>query len=700
MDNNLEKRLAVILFLILFSVFLIGCSNNNIANDNNNDEKIPELETVSISGIVFAPNQTKYTEKQKFINLFAYIFNNKTFANNNEFKVKGAKVFAFDFNTNKQVGTSCTTDDEGRYTISEIPKSLNTLIIVQKRIDSIDKSLYLSTIIPKIGDTKIINKNSPSLINGTTTIASLRFNQYLGNSNYYISLTDYENVLKEAENLPCIINGSANLIKESSYISYNNNGKLCLNKITFKDFISRTEKYIPKPGYPECQKAKEMINNVRVSGYFLGQTFQEQLDKQNKNIEKISSLINKTQDEFKHISDLFNACFFDIEKYPPANYILKKDGNLELIIGTERKLNNDNWKWNIVEESTNYNAILEITNPYEIFKEYTEPNSEGYNYVIDLRKGVFNLILNQKEDDYYLNCKFNLINNGVEKVYIWDDGKEQAKIYASEEPGYKIEGSFCTINLENIYFDAIIDYIPNRKLNHVDKLSIDGRIQSSSIDLEGILIIKQNLSENENINFQGNIETKTAQYKGNLNLNYIKNINDEATIKNANFNGSFNDLNPNTTTWDGEIDINIDNAEEYSYTNNKDFKYGNIQFNAKIKYKDNEDFYINILQSYNKDENDKPKNNYSISDLTYEYNNYKLTGKFVSEKNDTNNICQTRLNIKNEGKLNFFMETTTDSNIGIEIDGYIKYDNKNIASIDKEYVATVHYIDGSLETLF
>ncbi|MBM7556100.1 hypothetical protein [Halanaerobacter jeridensis] len=681
----------LISLLLVFSL-LMGCSSGG-----GGGKSAPKLETTSISGTVKAPSGTTVASNTGLWQHFANLLITKVRANGTEQAVTEAEVTAVNFNTNQQVGTVATTGNDGSYQISKIPKGINVLIVAEKEVG--ENRVHLSTLIPEVGETMQLDGAGPGEVNGATTLTALRYHQYRGNNDYKITTIDIENVLKKAKKLSKVQNGTLNLTVGSGDINTDTSGKPQINTSKLADFVNNTQ--IPNPGYPACADAKRMTQEVRNAGIFMNQALQQQAIKQNQTAQEIASFFENLSTEMEEIDHLITSDFMEAR---PGEYNLLANGDVELV----EQYQNDGqfWEWKLNDTvNEGYYVSVKLTNLNNILVESTDPQTDGYDYAIDLEEAEFEYNVNDSsQSDYYYEGSLTLSNDSTDTITaeIIDEYGTIYHIIIPANPNYNLNGTFHGPESGDVSLNVALTGSAETDLTGTADLSLTGNINTDVISTNGELDISltgdEDMSaetpDSAELSFTGLVSTDSAQFEGQFDADFVKNpYENDLLPQTIGFNGDYNDLNPQTTTWQGSLEVTADNAASYDPYSESDFPYGSVTFNGQVTHVDYPTLNLDMSANLNKNEADNSEEGSHYLEIAYSRGSRSMNGSLaVSETEDS-----ATLTLTNEQEIEFAL-TEAQS----EVTGSIKdSNNEEIASIDEDtFGPTIHYDDGTTETLY
>jgi hypothetical protein len=709
------KFLGLFCIILLFMFLLAGCGGDSSGSS------APKLETTTVSGTVNVPYGTDTNKEVVSIDLLkriANLFNGKVMAVSLYTPLANAEVTAVNFNTNQQVGTVTPTDNTGGYTISGIPKGITVMIVVEKEVG--DKRVHLATLIPDVGNTQQLDGREPGVVDAATTITALRYSEQRGNSDFKIAPTDVENTLKEAKNTVDTIlkdpkNEGMDLTVGSGCIEVGSDGKpkLDIDNTELADFENKTA--VPDPEY---YPAKVMIQDVRNAGIFLGNTLNEQITKQQQTATEIANFFSTAGMEFAEIDDLITSSF--LEGIPgttnnPEEYTLEEILNLtstdpRAFDGNNLSkaiLDSEYWEWQINDISTGNSAYIKLQNIMQPGDSYT-----NYDVLIDLTNATFEYNVNETTDPYYFQGSLTLNNTGETLTKdITDDYGNIIRLIIPYDPNYSLDGTFHGPESGDVAMNLTLAGDANSSLTGTNNLNFSGSLNTQKIDANGDLSINatgdQDISEvtpdTVELTFAGNVSTATAEYHGDFDIDCIKNTNIVDIVpKSISFNGNYNDLGPQTTTWSGSLVVTIDNAADYDDLSESYFAYGNVNFNGEVTHVDHPTLSLDLNAGVNKTVTGIVAEGDGYLEITYGHGENTLDG--TMEVTDTDVGQNMTLNLTNQNNIQFILnEEYNDNTYTSTITGSIKDANGNeIATIDdnEQGVPTVHYNDDTMETLF
>lgn len=688
---NRLKPSAVLISLLVVLLLLVGCSGNDGGGNS-----APEMETTTVSGTIKAPSGTTVASRSNFGKRFAKLFTNEARANDNEQAVANAEVTAVNFSTNQQVGTVATTGSDGSYQISEIPKGINVLIVVEKEVKG--HRVHLSTLIPDVGNTLQLDGGEPGEINGATTLTALRYTEHRGNNDYNLTTIDVENVLKKAKKMVKVQMGTLDLTVGKGDIDTDGNGRPQLNKNKLAGFINNTQ--IPKPGYPACANAKRMTQEVRNGGIFMNQTLQQQTTKQEQTAQEIANFFETLSTEIGEIEHLINEGFVSNS---PGEYNLTATDVLERV--GPYNSSSDLWEWKINDHTndSSYYAEIKMTNPDEIRK--VADDTADYDYILDLQAAQFEYNVNDVgQHDYYYHGDLTLSNDSNNTITrkITAESGAVYQIMIPADPNYNLEGTFHGPESGDVDLDVALTGSTNTDLTGTASLNLIGSFSTEVISTNGELSIsltgEQDMSEvtpdSAELSFSGGVSTNDAEYQGQFRMMFVKNTYQNDLVPQVvEFTGDYNDLNPQTTTWQGQLEITADNAASYDPESEVDFISGDINFEGQVTHVDHPTVGLVMSAKLNKNATDTSEDGSYYLEISYTRGTKELNGYLaVSEPEES-----ATLTLTNQQDIELTLTETSST-----VTGSIKNnDDEQIASIGEDtFGLTIDYEDGTTETLY
>lgn len=179
--------------------------------------------------------------------------------------VSGASVVALNFADGKQVGTTATTDQQGQYTISSIPKGISVVIIATSGAGSrpLDR-MRLSTLVLDASNSADGN------IDGVTSLGAEAWGTHYGKG-YGVLAWDFRTTLDAARDVLARL-GWLDLTPGGAFLSPEYGGGLQANEV-----LAPIIDTVPDVIDPLVRPAKEMVQDLRDAGLTIQGTYEQEL---------------------------------------------------------------------------------------------------------------------------------------------------------------------------------------------------------------------------------------------------------------------------------------------------------------------------------------------------------------------------------------------------------------------------------------
>ncbi|HHY46006.1 MAG TPA: carboxypeptidase regulatory-like domain-containing protein [Firmicutes bacterium] len=645
--RTLLRRLAFpAVGLLAVTITLAGCFGGGQVSP-------PKPQVVSISGTVTAPNGTPIAFTPSLLQrLFAWCA--VVSAAPREDAVPGAKVVAVNFADGKQVGTTATTDQSGRFTISQLPKGIDIVVIATKEVAPQGGArIRLSTLIPDVGTQNIIASN----INATSTIAAEAWGIHY-RKGLNIGPRDFKSTLDAATRFVERQN-SLNLTEGAGIITTGYG-----NGLHQDSGAGEVEGTVPSSIDGRVWPAKEMIQDLRDAGLSLKGTYEQQLQVQGENIEtkvgpyfaEVAShvgglhpwIINFDPGVYEEHPD---GVLMPIAPRPEGDWIIRRYGDIYY---------EEHWKASL---STDYQGVKVLKSASF---EVTRPSEAGFIF-----EG--NLLI-----DYTTAGNSTLPIKGTFTAKL-QDARSQFLAQATTFDG-QYSGQFNN--------DAT-----------AGSATFTGKFASPVVNATGQLVIEGDIaSGSADISFNGSVTTDTACVEGTIELALVRSsvMTDTAVPKLIALNGSLKEPGASAPLFQGNFEISIENASTFDFgspVSQNNWPKGHIQFGGYVEAQGHPRVSATVTigtQEYLK----------FNSTVSYAHNGHTLNGTIAYD----GITGVAAMNIKNQAGL---VTTMNGSGFLIPGGGTLSGSIKNSAgtkvadiTTDVDGLVRVVYIDDSWETLF
>lgn len=641
MRSSVSWRNSVLFGVALVTVTLMlsGCFGGGSSSP-------PKPQVVSLSGTVTAPSGTPVAASTSLLDaLFAW--GGVAYAAPTETPVRGATVMAFSFGDGKQVGTTATTDSSGRYTISQIPKDIDVVIIAVKEVARSGRNsgrVRLCTLVPNAGTQTIISAD----ISGASSVAAEAWGIHY-RKGLNIGPLDFKSTLDAARAFVGRVQ-SLDLTEGGPVIGEQYGGGLQPSADA-----ENVEGTVPTTIDGRVWPAKEMIQDLRDAGLSLKGTYEEQLQKQKQSIEtKVGPYLSQVAD---HVGGLHTW----IISLPSGVYEELPDGTLNLVgslpAGHWQLHRRDEYFEDWTATYTNPGTTTEVpdTVAFEVERE-TNPDAFDFGGVLDIDY--------QEGADEPLPIRATL-----------DATLRDASSSLLEEPT-TFDG------------DYEAEFSPDG--NSV-QVMFRGVFSSSIVNATGELTITADAGAGVgNVEFSGDLSTDAASVHGSLDLVIVTSeaMPGTAVPRSLTLHGSLGEPGASNPIFDGNFEIEIENAAQLNFNepiDSNNWPKGHIAFGGSVDAPGRPKVSAEITlatQQYQK----------FSSSVNYSHNGHTLEGT-VTYDGITGEV---RIQMTNQAGLVVAMQGT-DVLVGTIKDA----SGTKIADIapDADGLVRVTYIDGSWETL-
>ncbi len=709
------KKCFLLIGFIVISLGLIGCSGGGGGQD------LPSIETNSLSGIVYAPTATTglpdLTLKNSYDNILArmwqYVAGSKVYALPGETPLSNASVIVVYYGTNEPVRNQngqeivATTDVNGNYTIDGIPSGETVEIIVTKDLDT-GEQVYMSAIIPDVGNTVEIGGDPVGNVNAATTLATILIREERSKGDTNISADDLGDVINSAKQFTNGQNLKLLLDAEDSHLLRDENGNILVNEdnivngLAYYQNLKNKCKEIIENSREFYYPAKSALEDVRQSGIFLGNTAYKQVGVISHNMTQTSDLINTITSEFNtYFGNIITERFIYVEPNKSTPYEIA-DLPREFPDNTGFEIYPEgDWTWTLIDKDTTsvtygFTVEVRLTNLNEIMYE-----EDGYT-IYNLEEADFDYIVNNENADYYFNASLSLVStNGTELKAI----SETEKIIIPLNTEFSIDGIYRGVESGTVDMDMTFAAETNSSdLLSEATVSYSGSLIADHITINGNIILTASGSNdlfnndpvNASLSFSGLLETSfpeeevmprsveplglprytSSNFKSeieNLEINFEYNDYEEELLANSiSFSGMYMDKNPTTNTWNGDILINLDNStEEYQYL------AGSFDFTGLVEHVE-----FNGVQLVLSADVNKPTEGENNIDIEFNRGDKNINGTINITNNENNRLLI--IDLENQDGVRFLLSYEN---------GSIDTDNSYMANSEGKKMAEI--VEGS-----
>lgn len=306
MDKTRIRILTVVVVATVAALVLAGCFGG-----------APKPSLAQISGTVIAPPGTEtaspdVSAQQKA----APRASASGVALAGETPVAGATVIALDFATNKQIGPATTTDAQGKYTLPDLPKGIDVLVVVTKNVRG-GKTIRLSTIVSDTGN----HPAAAGEINAATTLSAEVWAAKIG-KNVRVSPVDFQ----------ATVDASSRVLSKLTTVDLSVGGPVLAGEVgsgLAVAFEGTTEinATVPQTANSDVAPAKAMVQDIRNAGISVRDAAETQYEKQEKHLEEVViPYFRKVSERLAQLSpNILSGMFLS---YPAATYQEEADGTL------------------------------------------------------------------------------------------------------------------------------------------------------------------------------------------------------------------------------------------------------------------------------------------------------------------------------------------------------------------------------------
>lgn len=646
-------RNSVIVFAVLLAsvLTLAGCFGGG-------QVKPPKPQVVSISGTVTAPYGTPVAFAPSAAPLAHLVRSLFTWcsvaqAAPTEEPVPGATVVAVNFADGKQVGTTATTDVYGRFTISELPKDIDIVVIATKAIARrTGARVRLSTLVPNVG---VQNAISPD-IGAVSTIAAEAWG-VLYRRGLNIGPQDFTTTLDAARKF-VDSQPSLDLTEGGGILQEQYGAGLAPGSGT-----EGVQETVPSGVDSRVWPAKEMVKDLRDAGLSLKGTYEHQLQVQSESIK------TKVGPYLSEVGGHVGALHPWIIHYEPGVYQEDEYGWLELVQP------GPDWRWlihrygGIFEEEWTATVYTDPATGVTVLDtasfKVTRPSLSGFTFWGNL------------DLDYTAAGNSTLPVTGTFTAKLQDTTVPilaQVSTFDGQYTGeFNSNGTAGHVELGGEFASAVI--------NATGTLSIDGDTNSGIAEL----------------NFSGALTTDAAHVQGRLEVAVVRStvIPETMVPRLIAVHGDFKEPGAAAPLFQGDFEITIDNASLFNFnspTSPSNWPKGHVQFGGYVEAQGQPRVSATMrieTQEYLR----------FSSTVHYEHNASTLDGTITYDGNDG----VAHINITNQaGLVTTMVGTGFLTPAGGQLSGTIKSSSGDkLADVvtDADGIVRVQYVDGSCETL-
>lgn len=231
--------------------------------------------------------------------------------------VTGASVAAFGFADGKQVGTTATTDSNGRYTVSKIPKGIDVVVVaVAEAGASSGTGMRLSTLVVDASN------GADGSIDGATSLGAEAWGRHYGKG-YNVAAWDFQMTLDAARAVLARL-GWLDLTPGGAFLGLEYGGGLKENT----DLAPVVES-VPGVINPLVGPAKEMIQDLRDAGLTIRGTYEQELTEPAETI--VTEVGPYLTAVASHVGGLHPCVVMDPIEFPCGVYEEEEDGGIHFV---------------------------------------------------------------------------------------------------------------------------------------------------------------------------------------------------------------------------------------------------------------------------------------------------------------------------------------------------------------------------------
>jgi len=584
--------------------------------------------------------------------------------------VSGASVAAFDFADGKQVGATATTDADGRYTISNVPKGIDIVVIAVKDVATLNGSgTRLSALIADVP------RDADGDINGVTSLVSEAWGKFYRQArNVAVAdlRTTYYAAMRFLERV-----GWLDLTQDGTLLHRDyGNGLKEIGDVV--EIIGS----VPDENDSRVWPAKEMIQDLRDAGLTIQGTFEHEIaDPAGHIATEVTPYLAAVA---AHVGELHPHIMFE---YSPGEYSENADGGFTQVVPyhTEQK-------WLLHRFDRGYDETW--------IREGFAPLSTGVPKGWTLRQAGPGWIETAFEverigDESFVFNGMLSADMGAPGTGLPTEACIDATLQDADDP-WLAQATTLTGEYHGM-FDVEQDTV---------EISVDGHFVSEHVNADGELAITGDLAIGGSVTFSGSIRTAEVTLSGGMELSAV--LNETAgeefpyVPNDVRISGSFARVGVSKPIFEGATHITFANADTFDFGPSLEplirpdnWPTGTVEFSGSVNPPGKASVSANIMVSTQE---------YMEFDATVRYDHGTRWISGTASYND--NTGQASLDVRNQIGLKVNMQAR---NIGSEVDdpvveGTIK--NKSnvvigtIVTDNFDGMVRVEYEDGSWESLF
>lgn len=445
--------------------------------------------------------------------------------------VSGASVAAFDFADGKQVGATATTNANGRYTISNVPKGIDVVVIAVKDVTTLNGSgARLSTLIADVPG------NADGDIDGVTSLVSEAWGKFYRQARN-VAVADLRTTHYAA----------MRFLERVGWLDLTQDGTLLYrdygNGLKEIDDVAEIIGSVPDENDSRVWPAKEMIQDLRDAGLTIQGTFEHEIaDPAGHIATEVAPYLVAVA---AHVGELHPHIMFDCS---PGEYREDQYGEFSLV-----RLY-DEQKWLLHRFGGEYDETWT--------REGFAPLSEGVSRGWTLRQvepgwiEVAFEVARIGDDSFVFNGMLSA-NTGASGVGLPTEAYIDAILQDAGDPWLAQE---TTVTGE--YHGTFgVD-------QETVEISVDGHFASEHINADGELAIAGDLATGGGVTFSGSIRTAEVTLSGGMELSAVLNetVEDFPYVPNdVRINGSFARVGVSKPIFEGATHITFANADTFDF---------------------------------------------------------------------------------------------------------------------------------------
>ncbi len=507
------RRIYVSVLLAVVMLMLTGCFG----------PKPPRPQVVSISGTVSAPPGPLASGS---VAAAAAVIHEP---------VGGATVKAFDFATAKEVGKTATTDSVGRYTISNIPKGIDVVVMAVKDIAALNgvSGMRLSTLV-----LDAVNGADGS-IDGMTSLAAEAWGTHYG-----------QGIDMHAWDFQMSLDAARNVLEALGWLDLSPGGSMLRAQygggLEEQGDLARVIDSVPGTINPLVGPAKEMIQDLRDAGLTIQGTFEQELAEPAEVVmTQVAPYLGAVG---YHVGGLHPWIIMDPEFFP-GRYQEDDDGSLD----PDPLERFSEPKWEIVRNDGESTETWTVSGG--VFGSLGAPRQWT---VRDLMTTTIAFEVENSENSQF---EFNgsLILTGDDATPELITGAVLSATLKDPSEPCLAEATSITGNYEGHF---TFDNEDPERLSHVFA-EVDGHFTSLYVNANGVLVIDGSLDTGGSVRFTGDISAAGVTVAGGLEVSAVTNptvpvigmVPNEVTIT-----GRLQKVGLSAPIFEGETQITVANA--------------------------------------------------------------------------------------------------------------------------------------------